>query len=98
MSVLATVAGKRRQIYCKNSISDQVLYVTIADIDIGSLESLHTIIYTYWDHMLVKFELNRMVRTVQKCSAFWQSMVYHILQSVDANLEDVSVTETIVNC
>ena len=33
--------------------------------DIGSLKSLHTLFDKYLDHMLVKFEQNRMVRTVQ---------------------------------
>ena len=45
MSALAKVAGKRfyRQIYCKNWFSDRVFYITIADADIGSLKSLHTL-------------------------------------------------------
>ena len=31
----------------------------------GSLKSLHTLFDKYLDHMLVKFEQNRMVRTIQ---------------------------------
>ena len=46
--------------------------------------------------MMVKFEQNRMVYT--KFWAFWQKMVNHFWQSVDAILEDVSVTEIIVSC
>ena len=42
-----------------------MFYITIADADIGSLKSLHTLFDKYFDHMLVKFEQNRMVRTVQ---------------------------------
>ena len=57
-----------RQIYCENLFSDRVFYVTIADADIWSLKSLHTLFDKYLDHMLVKFEQNRMVWTVQKLS------------------------------
>ena len=54
------------QIYCKNSFLDQVLYVIISDTSIGSLKSLHTLLFDkYLDHMLVKFEQNRMVRNIQ---------------------------------
>ena len=49
--------------------------------------------------MLVEFEQNRIVWTIQNFdSAFWQKMVNHFWQSVDAILEDVYhiyVTETI---
>ena len=47
------------------------------------------------DHMLVKFEQNRTVRTTQNFEFFWQEIVNHFWQSVDAILEEVSVTETI---
>ena len=56
--------------YCKNWFSDRIFHVTIADADIGSLKSLHTLVDKYLDHMLVKFELNRMVRTVQSFELF----------------------------
>ena len=36
-------------------------YFTFADADIGSLKSLHTLFDKYLDHMLVKFDQNRMV-------------------------------------
>ena len=52
------------KIYCKNWFSARVLYITIADADIGSLNSLHTLFDKYLVHMLVKFEQNRMVRTI----------------------------------
>ena len=42
----------------------------IADADIGSLKSLHTLFDKYLDHMLVKFEQNRMVRTIQNFVLF----------------------------
>ena len=32
--------------------------------DIGSLKSLHTLFVKYLDHLLVKFERNRMVEAV----------------------------------
>ena len=47
--------------------------------------------------MLVKFEQSRMAQT-EKEELFCQKMVNHFWQSVDAILEDVSVTETIVWC
>ena len=52
----------------------------------------------YLDHMLVKFEQNRMVRTIQKFELFDKKMINHFWQIDDAILEDVSVTETIVSC
>ena len=73
-------------------ISDQAFYVTIADAD--SLQCLHTLFDKYLDRMLVKFEQNCINHT--KFWAFWQKMVSSLWQSVDAILEDVSVTETIV--
>ena len=52
--------------------------------------------------MFGKFEQNRMVQTIYiytKFWGFWQKMVNHFWQSVDAILEDVpDVTETIVWC
>ena len=33
----------KRQIYYKKLFSDRVFYITIADADIGSLKSLHTL-------------------------------------------------------
>ena len=55
---------------CKNWISDRAFHVTIADADIGSLKSLHTLFDKYLDHMLVKFEQIRIVRTVQNVELF----------------------------
>ena len=85
----------------KNWISNRAFYLTIADADIGSLKSLHTLFDKYLDHMLVKFEQNCMVRTIQNFVLFDNNnnkMVNNFWQSVDAILEDVSVTETIVWC
>ena len=60
MSALATVA---RRVLMENLlqklISDRAFYATIADVDIGSLKSLHTLFDKYLNHMLVKFEQNR---------------------------------------
>ena len=61
------------------------------------LKSLHTLFDKYLDHMLVKFEQNSTVRTIKNLS-FLTKMVNHFWQSVDAILEDVPVTETIVCC
>ena len=59
-----------QQIYCKKLLSDRAFYVTIADADIGSLKSLHKLFNKYLDHMLVKFEQNRMVWTIQNFVLF----------------------------
>ena len=73
MSALATVARKsfNGKFTAKNWFSDRAFFfVTIADAGIGSLESLHTFFDKYLDHMLVKFERNRMVRTIQNFELF----------------------------
>ena len=69
MSALATVARKS---YCKNEFSDRAFYVIIADADIGSLKSLHKLFDKYLDHMLVKFEQNRVV--LNKILSFFTKM------------------------
>ena len=42
----------------------------IADADNGSLKSLQTLFDKYLDYMLVKFEQNRMVQTLQSFELF----------------------------
>ena len=71
----------QQQIYCKNWFSNRLFYVTIADADIVSLKSLHTIFDKYLDHMLVKFEQNRMVWTIQNFELF-EKMVKHLTNKV----------------
>ena len=58
------------QIYCKNLFSDRAFYVIIADADIRSLKSLHILFDKYLDLMLVKFEQNPMVQTLQNFELF----------------------------
>ena len=64
MPALATVV--RKNFNCEFiaeidfPIGHFMLY-TIADADIGSLKSLHTLFYKYLDNLLVKFKQNRMV-------------------------------------
>ena len=43
---------------------------TVANADIGSLKSLHTLFDKYLDHMLVKFEQNPMVQTTWNFELF----------------------------
>ena len=38
---------------------------TIANAETGSLKSLHTLFDTYLNHIMVKFEPNRMIQNVQ---------------------------------
>ena len=58
MSALSTVARKsfNGKFTAKIDFPDRAFYVTIANADIGSLKSLHTLFDKYLDHMLVKFE------------------------------------------
>ena len=66
MSALATVARKKfNKFTAKIDFFDRAFYVTIADADIERLKSLHKLFENYLDHMLMKFEQNRMVRTIQ---------------------------------
>ena len=67
VSALAMVARKsfNGRFHCKNWFSDGTLYVTIADADIGSLKSLHTLFDENLDNMLVKFKQNCILRTIQ---------------------------------
>ena len=67
MSALVTVARKsfNGKFTAKIDFPIGHFILTIADADIGSIKSLHTLIDKYLDHMLVKFEQNRMVRTIQ---------------------------------
>ena len=72
MSALATVEEKsfNGKFTGKFDFSDRVFYITIADADIKSPKSLHTLFDKYLDHMLVKFERNCTVQTVQNFDLF----------------------------
>ena len=48
--------------------------------------------------MLVEFEQNRLVQTIQNFMLFDKEYLKKFWQSVEAILEDVSVTKTIVWC
>ena len=93
MSALATVAGKsfNGKFTAKIDFPMRYLFYQGADAGIGSLKSLHTLFHKYLDHMLVKFEQNRAVRTIQFLELFDQKkkkkMINHFWQSVDAILE-----------
>ena len=55
----------------KKNSGAATVYVTIADADIGSRKSFHALFGKYLNHMLVKFEQNRiMVRTIQNVVLF----------------------------
>ena len=70
MSVSAAVAGKSSNDKLTAKIDFPIGYITIADSDIGSLKCLHTLFDEYLDHMLVKFEQNRMVQTIPNFGLF----------------------------
>ena len=67
----------------------------IADADIGSLKSLHTLFAKYLDHMMVKFEQNRMVRTIQNVVPFDKKWLTIFDKALTPFWEEVSVIETI---
>ena len=48
----------------------KLFHATVANTDTRSLKSLHTLFYTYLDHMLVKFKPNRIVQNVEKFELF----------------------------
>ena len=53
----------------------------IADADIGSLKSLHTLFDKYLDHMLVKLKQTRMVRTIPNFQLFDKKNGQHFLKN-----------------
>ena len=62
-------ARSENQFFAVNS--PQILFrATVANAVTGSLKSLHTLLDTYLDNMLSKFEPNRMTQNVTKLS-FW---------------------------
>ena len=46
---------------------------TVSNADTGGLKSLHTIFDTYLDHMLARFEPNRVGQNVQNFQVFDQT-------------------------
>ena len=71
MSALATVGGKFLiEGKFTSKIYSRAFNVTIADADIASLLSLHTLFDKYLDNMLVKVDQNRLVRTIQNFVLF----------------------------
>ena len=55
------------QIYCNIGFSERSFYVAITDSDIASLKSLRTYFDNYLDHIVAKFEQNRLVGNMQSC-------------------------------
>ena len=45
---------------------------TVGNADTASFKFPHTFFDTYFDHMLAKFEANRMAQNVQNFEFFWQ--------------------------
>ena len=68
MSALATVTWKsfEGKFIAKIDFPIRYFMLPVADADIGSPKSLHTLFDKYLDHMLVKFKQNRMVQTTKK--------------------------------
>ena len=62
-----------------------ILCYHIADADIESLKSLHILFDKYLDHMLVKFEQNHIVQSIQNFELFDENDI-PFWQSIDAIL------------
>ena len=96
MSALANVArgNFNSKFTAKKWFSDRAFFITIADPDIGSIKSVHTLFVKHLDHILVNFEQNRTIvkSNYRKFWAFWQKMVDHFWQRIDAILDDGFVT------
>ena len=71
-SEFATIVPKTFNVKFTTKIdfSDRAFYIFINDPDIGSLNFFHTLFDKYLDHMLVKFELNRIIRNKQNFELF----------------------------
>ena len=54
----------------------KLFLATVANSETGNLKSPHTLFDTYLDHMLVKFEPNRMVHFVQNIESFDKKRVF----------------------
>ena len=76
MSALAILTRKSLTANLMKKIRSGILCYHV-DADIRSQKSLHTLFDKYFDHMLVKFEQNRMVRTTQNFELFDTKMVNH---------------------
>ena len=76
----------------------KLIPATVANADIGSQKSLHTLFDKYLGPMLVKFEQNCMVQTTRNLGGFDKKSVFLklFLTTRWRHLEDVSVTETVV--
>ena len=82
MSALAMAVGKSFDGKFIVKIDFLIGHFVIADADIGSPKSLHTLFDKYLDHMLVKFERNHMVWTIQNFELFdkkWLTIFDNVL-------------------
>ena len=86
-SALATVAGKKK--------SDRYLML-IADVNCGSLKSLHILFDKYLDHVLVKFEEVVWSELCKIWSFLTENSLLVFEKRVDTIFEDFHLTEAIV--
>ena len=71
MSALANVArGNFNSKFTAKMIFRSGIFVTIADPDVGNIKSVHTLFVKHLDHILVNFEQNRTVRTIENFELF----------------------------
>ena len=63
-----SICNGSKEGFCYGKLLQKLIfrfYVTITDADVGNQKALHTLLDKYLDHMLVKFELNRLIRNIQ---------------------------------
>ena len=100
MSDLTAVARKsfNGKFTAKIDCSDRAFYDTLADADIGQLKSLHTLFDKSLDHMLMKFEQTRMVRTIQNFELYDKKRLTILDKVLTPLWKTISATEKIVWC
>ena len=72
----------------------------VANADTESLKSFRTLFDTYLDHVLAKFEANRIVRNVQNCELFNKRLSFFKTifdKSVDAILKTFLLLKQVFN-
>ena len=90
--------GKINFLFFAVNLPSKLFRATIANADIGSLKSLHTLFNKYLDPMQAKFEQKCMIQTTRNFELFekkTQVFKNNSWQSVDAILEGVSVAEKV---
>ena len=76
------------------NLHSKLFRATVANADTESLRILHTLFDTYLDHMLAKFEPNRIARIAQNFELFDRNLSF--LRPFSAKAKNVPVAKTSV--